>query len=198
MCKKHNIHIFCDWNSYPFWALVTWSGWNITSVSSELHLPFPQAFGQFLVMFMEYQCNSVEVLQFAWLFWSSHPCDERDIIYLVLLISLCRLWWPVFCSWPSGKENIWLLVDTSRGHGISVSCLSLSLPLHSLQPLLSAGSSESCCFLDYHLRERAPSPSYSHSPAQNSGLVCRDLEFTFFSSVLCIIIFLQSDFQWWL
>lgn len=79
VCKKHNIYVLCDWNSYLFWALVTWNGWNITSVSSELHLPFPPAFGQFPVMFMEYQCNSVEVLQFAWLFWPIHPLGTLSI-----------------------------------------------------------------------------------------------------------------------
>ena len=81
---------------------------------------------------------------------------------------------------PVGRKNIQVVVDTSRRHSISVSFLSLSLLLHSLQPvlilwsctLLSAGSSESCCFLEFRLRKRTPSSSYSHSPAPNSGSGC--------------------------
>lgn len=144
----------------------------------------------------------------------TQECAVMNIICLALLISLAGCVEPSVAHGLEGRRNVWLLTDSSRGQRISVGCLSLRLPLHSLRRtplvllLLSPGiavllsswvSSEkgNCkpvlfCILPSPL----PQILNLRCGQRQSEDSCRDPACTFFSSVGWVVTFLRSDFQW--
>lgn len=161
----------------------------------------------------------MKILYLAWSILTNSP---RNVLRWTLSIWSCSsvlkgCCWTVFAYGWVWRRSFWLLVVPSRAYRTSMSCLSLSLSIRSLQPILlhwsyaflSPGISESPYFLEYHKREATPSLAHFPSPllpclkfwiwsvgnirAQDPW---RDPDSTFFSSILWFILFLRCDFQW--